>query len=200
MVSSNQNTSFKKKKDSKTPIYRLIMKVCLLPYLLLILSLVISIKAGLRFNKSPSIALGIYQTTGLPVTKNNYINICVKPSVLLDVAFKHNYLSTNLLCPNFEPSMMKRIAAITGDTVTIKHDGVWINNQLEPNSKPILQFNEFDNSQFINYQLKENEALLMSDNQKYGFDGRYYGVINLVKDVSKIEVIEPVWTYTRLIK
>jgi len=190
-----QNTN-KTVKKVHLPAINAPLKICLSIYIALIIIILIGIKAGLRLNISPSVAIGIYQTKDLPVTKNNYINLCVKSSVLLDVALKHSYLNSNWLCPTFNPAMMKRIGAAYGDVVTIKHDGVWINNQIEPNSAKVIQFNEFDNSQLINYQLKENEILLMSDNQKYGFDGRYYGVLKL-SDFSKFEVVKPVWTFVR---
>jgi|GEM_PF-2620226 len=188
---SNKNTS----KINNLPIFKVLFKRIIIGYLSFLAIVFIGIKAGYRFNISPSVALGIYQTQNTPIAKNNYLALCVKPSVLTDVALKHHYLSRNLLCPNFAPMMIKKIAGTYGDVVTITSSGVWINGILEPQSMQAHKFEEFKSKQQLtNYQLGENEILLMSDNQKYGFDSRYYGVLKL-NDFSKLEIIKPIWTF-----
>jgi conjugative transfer signal peptidase TraF len=76
--------------------------------------------------------------------------------------------------------MLKRIAAVEGDVVTIDYAGVMVSGRLE-NSKPLpvdVAGRPVPQCRLQDYRLAPDEVLLMSDYTPIGFDGRYFGPIS----------------------
>ena len=95
-------------------------------------------------------------------------------------------------CPDGYDSIMLKVAAKFKNRVTINADGVYVNDVLYPNSKPLAQDREGHPiyvSALENYELKEDEILLMSYFDGNAFDSRYFGLV----DVDQVDsVINPV--------
>ncbi len=96
-------------------------------------------------------------------------------------------------CPDGFDSMMLIVAAKFKNRVTINADGVYVNNVLYPNSKPLTHDRDGHPMALPtiieNYELKEDEILLMSNIDEDAFDSRYFGLI----DVEQVDsVIKPV--------
>lgn len=95
-------------------------------------------------------------------------------------------------CPDNFDSMKLKVVAKYKNKVTINDSGVTINDVLYPQSKPLEKDTEGRAMPILlldNYELKENEILLMSDASGAPFDGRYFGLI----DVEQVDsVISPV--------
>ena len=90
--------------------------------------------------------------------------------------------------------LIKRLVAVKNDRVTINAEGVAINGQLLPLSKPIkLDGGGRPLSHYAkSWILGSTEILVMSDSNSGSFDGRYFGPIQR----SQIEgVIRPVFTW-----
>jgi conjugative transfer signal peptidase TraF len=97
-------------------------------------------------------------------------------------------------CPDNFDNMLLKVAAKYKDTVTINDAGVSVNESPYPNSKPLAQDNEGQPMPALtikNYELKENELLLMSDSVDNPFDSRYFGIINVEQIDSVIKPILP---------
>lgn len=153
--------------------------VNILILLILILSIIWSL--GFRLNTTDSIPRGMYQYTKTSKLKNNYIIFCPEKSEPFKTALLRGYISPGL-CVSGMGQMMKKVVATSGDIISITKEGVFVNNKLLPYSKPL----SFDGAgqklpklRLTNYRLKPNELLTMTDQDKWSFDGRYYGLINI---------------------
>ena len=91
--------------------------------------------------------------------------------------------------------MMKEVAGISGDLVTVNSTGVRVNGlmlpktsplQTDPSGRPMPLFHA------DSYILAGSEVLLMSNTCGLSFDGRYFGPINRVQIET---VILPVFTW-----
>jgi conjugative transfer signal peptidase TraF len=150
--------------------------------------------AGARINTTQSIPVGMYWTSGQPVAKGSYVLFCPPESNVFAVAKARGYIGTGF-CPGGYGSMMKRVVATNGDTVSIEDDGVRVNTVLMPLSVPLRMdkagrpLARFVSSRF---SLDGSKVLLMSDVTGASFDSRYFGPI----DRSQIKtVILPVITW-----
>ncbi|WP_340124103.1 conjugative transfer signal peptidase TraF [Methylobacter svalbardensis] len=148
---------------------------------------------GIRLNTTPSIPVGVYRLTNVPIVKGAYVLFCPPPAAVFDMAKARGYLGAGY-CPGGYGHMMKKILAVQDDVVSIGTDGVQINGQLLSLSAPI----KLDGSgrPLPNYKaswvLDSTEVLVMSDSNRGSFDGRYFGPIQR----SQIEgVIRPIFTW-----
>ena len=154
----------------------------------------ICLAAGLRFNTTRSIPVGIYRLTNAPVGKGEYVIFCPPESALFDEARKRGYIGAGF-CPGGYGYMMKRVLGIKGDRVSSSDEGIAVNGKLLPASSP----REVDGTgrampryPYSGYTLKASELLLMSDVSATSFDGRYFGPV----DLSQIRgVIKPLVTF-----
>ena len=149
--------------------------------------------AGIRVNTTPSIPLGLYQLTNEPLVKGAYVLLCPPPAPVFEMAKARGYVGAGF-CPGGYGQLMKRLVAAKNDKVTISAEGVAVNGQLLPMSKPIKldgggrSLPHYDKS----WVLGSTEILVMSDSNSGSFDGRYFGSIQRAQIVG---VIHPVFTW-----
>jgi conjugative transfer signal peptidase TraF len=150
--------------------------------------------AGARFNTTKSIPVGMYWTSSAPVEKGAYVLFCPPQTGVFDDAKERDYIGAGF-CAGGYGYMMKRVLAAKDDAVTVSDDGVRVNGELLPLSKPIKADSAgrpLPRFQAEHYTLGNSEVLLMSDVSGTSFDGRYFGPINR----SQIKtVIRPVITW-----
>lgn len=150
--------------------------------------------AGARINTTKSIPIGLYWTNSAPVKKDTYVLWCPPKAGVFDDAKERGYIGAGF-CTGGYGYMMKRVLATKSDSVTVTDDGVLVNGELLPLSKPIKADSAgrpLPRFQADHYTLGNSEVLLMSDVSGTSFDGRYFGPINL----SQIKaVIRPVFTW-----
>jgi conjugative transfer signal peptidase TraF len=150
--------------------------------------------AGARVNTSKSIRLGLYWSSDRPVQKGEYVLICPPQVGVIEEARRRGYLAAGF-CPGGYGYLMKRVAAVAGDVVTVAGDGVRVNGRLLPFSAPLemdLAGRPLPRYQASQYVLGASEVLLMSDVSATSFDGRYFGPIGRAQIRS---VIVPVLTW-----
>ena len=149
--------------------------------------------AGLRVNTTPSIPLGVYQLSNEPLVKGAYVLFCPPPAPVFEMAKGRGYVGAGF-CPGGYGHLMKRLVAAKNDSVTINAEGVAVNGQRLPLSKPIkLDGGGRPLPHYAkSWVLDSTEVLAMSDNNSGSFDGRYFGPIQC----AQIEgVIRPVFTW-----
>ncbi|EDB8709743.1 conjugative transfer signal peptidase TraF [Salmonella enterica subsp. enterica serovar Schwarzengrund] len=150
--------------------------------------------AGGRVNTTKSIPVGLYWTTSAAVEKGAYVLWCPPKAGVFDDAKERGYIGAGF-CAGGYGYMMKRVLAAKNDTVTVTDDGVRVNGELLPLSKPIKADSAgrpLPRLKADRYTLGNSEVLLMSDVSATSFDGRYFGPIKL----SQIKtVIRPVITW-----
>jgi conjugative transfer signal peptidase TraF len=142
-------------------------------------------------NTSPTIPTGLYWKVDKPLAIGKIVVFCPPNRPDFQAAREQGMIGTGS-CPDNFDNMMLKVAAKFKDKVTINDSGVYVNNVLYPQSKPLAQDKEGRSMPVLtldHYELKENEILLMSDSNDDPFDGRYFGLI----DVDQVDsVISPV--------
>ena len=138
--------------------------------------------SGIVVNTTPSLPEGFYQKQRKPVEKGCYVLFRLPAQALSS----HPYAREDLL---------KQVAAVEGDRVTIAAEGVSVNGRLLPNSAPLpldVYGQALPHPELTDYTLKAGELLTMSSYNPRSFDSRYFG---LVPRVSIIAVVAPVLTW-----
>lgn len=161
------------------------MKRFLLP--LLALACAGSIYGGLRvggivINHTPSLPEGFYRRQNVPVQRG-----CV-------VLF-HLPAAQGGGRPYAQENLLKQVAAVAGDRVSVGPTGVRVNGQLLANSVPLRADREgasLSCAALDNHVLGPNELFTMSTYNPRSFDSRYFGP---VRQEHVIAVVTPVWTW-----
>ena len=136
---------------------------------------------GLVVNASPSLKVGFYRKTNLPVTRGAFI-LFRAPAEASEGR------------PYAREPLIKVAAGMEGDRVSIGPEGVTVNGLPLRNSKPLAQDSHgkpMPSLKLSNYVLKSGEVLPMSDYNPWSFDGRYFGPVRQ----SDVIVLLPVWTW-----
>ncbi len=141
-------------------------------------------------NTRSTIPTGLYKIVDEPLTIGKIVVFCPPNKPEFQAARDRGAIKPGS-CPDNFDNMMLKVAAIYKNKVTVNDNGVTVNDVLYPQSKPLAQDREgrvMPRLKLDNYELKENEVLLMSDSNDNPFDGRYFGVI----DVGQVDsVIRP---------
>jgi conjugative transfer signal peptidase TraF len=135
--------------------------------------------SGIRINTTHSIPLGMYKLVKQPATKGAYVIFCPPVNPLFNEAFKRGYFPAGF-CPGNYGRMMKIIMAEGGDKITISGDGVYVNGELLPHSKPFEQDSlgrVLPQFTIVNHFLRKGDLLLMTNTIDNSFDSRYFGVL-----------------------
>lgn len=135
--------------------------------------------AGIRINTSKSIPLGLYRTIDVPIAKGTYVLVCPPQGELFSEARERGYIGAGF-CPGDYGYLMKKVAAIEHDTVTVNDEGVRVNGSLLPLSAPRRSDKTrrpLPHYRINDYVLGPDEVLLMSDKSATSFDSRYFGPV-----------------------
>lgn len=92
---------------------------------------------GFRINITESIPIGLYRITSVNNLKNTFVIFCPDGRSAFKQGLERGYI--NPLCPGGYGYLMKKIVAIKGDVVSVTGEGVFVNGQFVPYSKPKLQ-------------------------------------------------------------
>ncbi|OLL27302.1 conjugative transfer signal peptidase TraF [Burkholderia sp. SRS-W-2-2016] len=150
--------------------------------------------AGARVNTSKSIPLGLYWTSSAAITKGEYVIFCPPQRTVFANARERGYIGSGF-CPGDFGYMMKKVLAAKGDTVSLTPQGVTVNGELLPHSKPLpadAVGRPLPRMTDERYTLGESELLLMTDRSATSFDARYFGPVTREQVKS---VIRPVFTW-----
>lgn len=143
---------------------------------------------GIRINTSNSVPVGVYLTNDRPVLKGEYVMFCPNDSLLLKEAQSLGIIHAGF-CAGHYGYLIKQVYAVAGDIVSSANQGVIVNGRLLPYSRPLAMFPHW---RARNYQLKDDELLVMTNQNPHSFDARYFGVISK----SQIQaVLTPVMTW-----
>jgi conjugative transfer signal peptidase TraF len=140
----------------------------------------------------PNIPAGLYLKVDKPLGIGKLVTFCPPDLPVFHEAKKNGYISDGS-CPNGFECLMLKVAGKRKDIVTINESGVYVNDKLLAESKPLIQDKEgraMPALMLDHYELKEKEVLLMSDAGNHPFDGRYFGIV----DVAQVDsVISPLF-------
>lgn len=122
-------------------------------------------------NTSASFPPGLYLKTHQAPQKGDLVLFCPPDTPIFREALQRKFLSAGL-CPAGSGAMIKRIAAVQGDSVHISTSSVSVNTVELPYSRQHTVM-EHAMGAFTN-TLQAKEVLLMSPHPQ-SFDGRYFG-------------------------
>ncbi|WP_133128618.1 conjugative transfer signal peptidase TraF [Legionella nagasakiensis] len=147
---------------------------------------------GFRVNTTDSIPVGLYRITNLKNIKNAFVIFCPEDRPAFKEGLERGYIDSGL-CPDGYGYLMKKVVATNGDKISVTSEGVFVNHQPIPFSKPIPSDGmdrPLPQWHTRNYQLKEDEILTMTSQSAWSFDSRYYGPVH----TGQIKgMITPVW-------
>jgi conjugative transfer signal peptidase TraF len=149
---------------------------------------------GLRFNFTSSMPLGLYHLTKVSPTaihRGMIVAVCAPPSAV-GLGRHRGYLSGGSCSDESEP-LLKTVAAVAGDTVTVTANGIGVNGKPLLNSKPL----SLDRSgrplmpwPSGRYQISPGSIWLYANDER-SWDSRYWGptpVQNVVGVVAPVLV------------
>lgn len=142
----------------------------------------------LHFNFTPSMPIGIYRLTPLSksgVERGRFVAVCAPP-VAAELGRRRGYLASGR-CPTAAEPLLKVVAAIAGDSVTVSANGVAVNGCLLPHSRALSQdaagrrLSPWPHGHF---QLRRGELWLYAANDR-SWDSRYFGPLTDTNVVAK---------------
>jgi len=159
---------------------------------LLVAGMVYSMRiAGCRWNVSASLPLGLYRDVERPLLVGEIVAVCLPPAVAT-FGYERGYLGRGECEDGMQP-VLKRIAAVEGDTVDVQRDAVTItlHGLSTAKSRRLANSAVWDRDSqgralphvpWGPYTLRHGELWLMSTSRSNSWDSRYFGPV-LVTDV-----------------
>lgn len=120
---------------------------------------------------------------------------CPPDNVVTRQALNRGYIMAGF-CPGGYSTLIKKVFAIKGDKVKFTAVGIYVNENLIPNSQP----KKFDsagrslNSIETGTQILDGQMIMfLSDYNPKSFDGRYFGFVNKTSYI--VGTIKPIWVW-----
>ena len=146
---------------------------------------------GIYLNTSHSVDGLLFKSVNDKPKRNDYVLACPPPNQVTQTAKERHYITYGP-CPGDYEYLIKLLAAVPGDTVTITASGMYVNGQklagseqrkTDGNGEPMNLYELHD------HVLSEDEYLLFGDNSAKSFDSRYFGLVTKSGLIKKIERI-----------
>ena len=137
--------------------------------------------ATYRLNATPSMPIGLWAVSRRPpapktLARGTIVAICLPMSVGIR-ARERGYVSGGE-CPGGTTPMLKTIAAVTGDTVTVSTDGMSVNGVHLPRSNALTQDSKgrpLVGMAIGTYHVPWTVVWLYAGHDPRSYDSRYYG-------------------------
>jgi len=132
-------------------------------------------RAGLRINGTHSFPVGLYLVRRKRPEKGDLVFVNPPALPIFALARERGYLN---VAYSAAPHLLKRLAGVAGDRVTIDSDGVQVNGIRLANSAPCNcdgAGRPLQACLLKDHILGPDEVLLMSDYNPASFDSRYFG-------------------------
>lgn len=148
----------------------------------------------LKLNYTASYPRGLYQLKVIPadnLEKGDLVLVCPKLNNAIQLAAERNYIHFSYECDNGFTPLMKRIVAMEGDIVKVNPKGVYVNELLIKNSKPLLV--DSKNRPMPRAQsgiTPKDRIWIVSEYSDVSFDSRYFGDLDIE---NVIGTMKPLW-------
>ena len=144
------------------------------------------LKVGYCFNITPSKPVGIYRLVPGRVERGAIVLLKQPHNTAASVL--QPYVPANL-------PLIKRVAALPGDSVRVESDGIYVNGVRWPESVPLLHDDEgraLHPYPFGAYRVAAGKVWVMSNHPR-GLDSRYFGPVPAASVISRLA---PLLTWT----
>ena len=135
--------------------------------------------SGVRWNPTASVRTGLYVITN--DANAPLVAFCPTGDAATE-AIARGYRPRGLQCPDKYAALLKPVAARAGDTVEVGQEGISINGKLLPNTAAFKidakkrPMHVWQNGTYI---VQPGTVWVLSTYNKYSYDSRYYGPIQL---------------------
>jgi conjugative transfer signal peptidase TraF len=131
------------------------------------------------WNPTASIRTGLYIITNDPIAP--LVAFCPTGEAATD-AITRGYRPRGLQCPDKYAALLKPVAARAGDTVEVSQKGISVNGKLLQNTAA-FKMDKMKRPMHIwpsgTYEVQPGTVWVLSTYNKYSYDSRYYGPIQL---------------------
>jgi conjugative transfer signal peptidase TraF len=147
--------------------------------------------AGVRWNPTASVRTGLYVITD--DANAPLVAFCPTGEAATE-AIARGYRPRGLQCPDKYAALLKPVAARAGDKVEVSHNGISVNGRLLPNTASFKTdvkkrpMHVWPNGTYI---VQPGTVWVLSTYNKYSYDSRYYGPIQLSTVITHAK---PFWT------
>ncbi len=149
--------------------------------------------AGLRVNATASMPRGLWRVrAGEPVERGAVIVICPPNRAVIRQAARRGYIPSGRCPGGYEP-LVKPVAALAGDVVTVSPAGVVVDGNPVAHTAPLAKdesgraLRPFPSG---SYRVPRGELWLLSGHDVRSFDSRYFGA---VPATNIIGAARPLW-------
>jgi len=149
---------------------------------------------GIRYNPTNSIPSGFWRVSKTAKTFHygQVISICPTNTTVFRLGHTRGYLGSGMCKGGYQP-LLKPIAALPGDKVTVTRSAIWVNGKVLQNSSMLP--NDSNGRPMPQIRLGRHivpagSVWLISSYNPKSFDSRYYGPL----PIRNIEgVAKPIW-------
>ena len=159
---------------------RLLLRLAAAAWLVVMAEIVLLRALGLQWNLSASMPLGLYLPTERSLLPGEIVAVCL-PAAMATLARERGYLHRGA-CPTGVQPVLKRIAAVAGDVVTVQPEGVRINDTRIPHSQVATQDRQgrtLPHAPWGTMTLQRHQLWLMSTQHPHSLDSRTFGVVSI---------------------
>ena len=149
--------------------------------------------SGVRLNTTPSMPLGLWMVARKSTSRDAFVIACLSGPEATE-AEDRGYLGIGS-CPDRVEPVVKPVAAVAGDVVTVTPSGIIVNGSALPRTTPLAKDSAGRLLQAFpagTYHVAPGTVWLLSGHDPRSFDSRYFGPIPVAVIRS---VVEPLVTF-----
>lgn len=149
---------------------------------------------GFRVNTTASMPVGLWRVAPLAaeLRRGEIVTACPPDTAGTREAAARGYLPAGLCPGRYEP-LVKRIAAVPGDVVTIARAGISVNGEPVHGTAQLVRDSAGREMRLVPagaYQVGPDQVWLLSGHDPRSWDSRYFGAV----PVEKVQAVaRPVW-------
>jgi conjugative transfer signal peptidase TraF len=164
---------------------------------LLLGTLLMARAAGLRVNATPSMPRGLWRVTPAepPLRRGQIVTVCPPDTPAIREAARRGYIPAGTCPGGYEP-LVKPVAAVTGDRVTVSAAGVAVNGAPIASTAQRTEDSAGRPLESVTagiYQVTRGEVWILSAHDSRSFDSRYFGPVpvkNILGEARPLLVIQ----------
>ena len=136
---------------------------------------------GLRVNGTASMPRGLWQVKAVekPLRRGEIVAVCLPDTTPIREAAARGYLPAGN-CPGAHEPLVKPIAAVTGDVVTVTRQGIAVDGQPVENTAQLQKDSAGRPLRPVPagvYEVMPGQIWLLSGHDPRSFDSRYFGAV-----------------------
>ena len=135
---------------------------------------------GLRFNSTSSMPLGFYRVTSSSLSRGSYVTVCLPADNPFVPLMRSRLYEHNGTCASGLTPLIKPVAAVAGDTITLTDRAVYVNGAALGGSATLARDGEgrpLPSWPRGTYTVAQGTVWLVSTYSRRSLDSRYFGPV-----------------------